>query len=291
MSSCLHSCVPFYEPDVRNVAVSRKATKQWMLFFLKPQPLALFVGLGPRAHLKLANKDRVRIGTHQVWGLKIAIKNFWGMPWRYDVVDWCHDLRWIVWNGMCPCQMFFTFPVPDDEIWADHCSLHALITKSSKSYRQLACVFGKQIFTMLYRVVSSHVVSFHIMLFYFMVYHISYGISHHRRAGAYHYGMFFRIHHLETCMRHPMKPTQLFMTFWCSFQSQKFRFQASSIGSLAFFWTKNPKRVGQKNRNPSTNLQQELPFRRGYRQWMGRMGSGLVKRQIVTQGNYISGFE
>lgn len=45
-------------------------------------------------------------------------------------------------------------------------------------------------YTMLYRVVSSHVVSFHIMLFYFMVYHISYGISHHRRAGAYHYGMF-----------------------------------------------------------------------------------------------------
>ena len=196
----LHSCVPFYEPDVRNVAVSRKATKQWMLFFLKPQPLALFVGLGPRAHLKLANKDRVRIGTHQVWGLEIAIKNFWGMPWRYDVVDWCHDLRWIVWNGiqlpsfwkwhslmqLCPCQMFFTFPVADDEIWADHCSLHAVIMKSSKSYRQLVWVFGKQIFTMLYRVVSSHVVSFHIMLFYFMVYHISYGISHHRRAGAYH---------------------------------------------------------------------------------------------------------
>lgn len=58
-----------------------------------------------------------------------------------------------------------------------------------------------------------------------------------------------------------------------------------------FFWTKNPTRVGQKNRNPSTNLQQELPFRRGYRQWMARMGSGLVKRQIVTQGNYISGLE
>ena len=62
---------------------------------------SFFVGLGPRAHLKLANKDRVRIGiehacTHQVWGLEIAIKNFWGMPWRYDAVDWCHDLRWSV---------------------------------------------------------------------------------------------------------------------------------------------------------------------------------------------------
>lgn len=151
---------------------------------------SFFVGLGPRAHLKLANKDRVRIGiehacTHQVWGLEIAIKNFWGDA----MALWCGSLvPWLIYGFF---EMAFSSQAFENDIlWCScvhaRCFSHfqfqmmrywGLITKSSKAYRQLVWVFGKQKLTMLYRVVSSHVVSFHIMLFYFMVSYIIWYIT------------------------------------------------------------------------------------------------------------------
>lgn len=83
-----------------------------------------------------------------------------------------------------------------------------------------------------YQVTSSHFISCCCIswyIIYHMVYHVIEELVRITR-GCFFAFIIWRL----VCLRHPLKPTQLFMAaFWFLFQSQKFRFQASSIGSLA----------------------------------------------------------
>ena len=80
----LHSCVPLYEPDVRNVdhGCYQEGDQTMEVAFSQATTFSSFFdGVGPRAHLKLANKDRVRQGIED--GCRRD---------EYRAVDWCHDL-------------------------------------------------------------------------------------------------------------------------------------------------------------------------------------------------------
>ena len=120
----LHSCVPLYEPDVRNVHHGCYQEGYQTMEVVLPQTTtfsSFFVGIGPRAHLKLANKDRVRQGiedgcrrdeyrapsnskcTYLVWwiGAMTYHRFFWSGILLTSFGK--YGIRIQLWDFKCPC--------------------------------------------------------------------------------------------------------------------------------------------------------------------------------------------